>query len=98
MQIHALRHALLLILSGASASALAQESMPTPASPQACFALETDATRLACYDSALGRTPTDTRAADAAAAAAQQARKEAKATAKELDQPLPRRNELFAHD
>lgn len=98
MQTHALCHALLLILSGASASALAQESMPTPASPQACFALETDATRLACYDSALGRTPTDTRAADAAAAAALQARKEAKATAKELDEPLPRRNELFAHD
>ena len=85
MQTPALSHALLLVLSGASASALAQEAMPTPASPQACFALETDAIRLACYDSALGRTATDTRAADAAAAAALAARKEAKATAKELD-------------
>ena len=98
MQTPALSHALLLVLSGASASALAQEAMPTPASPQACFALETDAIRLACYDSALGRTATDTRAADAAAAAALAARKEAKATAKELDQPLPHRNDLFAHD
>ncbi|AMJ55355.1 MULTISPECIES: phospholipase A [Stenotrophomonas] len=94
----ALSPALLLILSGASASALAQESLTTPASPQACFALETDATRLACYDNALGRNAPDTRAADAAAAAALQARKEAKAAAKELDEPLPRRNELFAHD
>nr|WP_303746547.1 phospholipase A [Stenotrophomonas sp. 610A2] len=98
MQTRALPHALLLALSGVSTSVLAQESITTPASPQACFALETDAARLACYDSALGRNPTDTRAADAAAAAAQQARKEAKATAKELDEPLPRRNELFAHD
>jgi len=69
MQTRALPHALLLALSGVSTSVLAQESITTPASPQACFALETDAARLACYDSALGRNPTDTRAADAAAAA-----------------------------
>ncbi|MEN5206502.1 phospholipase A [Stenotrophomonas terrae] len=98
MHTRALPAALLLILSGASASIYAQESLTTPASPQACFALETDVARLACYDNALGRTAPDTRAADAAAAAAQQARKEAKATAKELDEPVPRRNELFAHD
>ncbi|KRG67675.1 phospholipase [Stenotrophomonas terrae] len=98
MQTRALPAALLLILSGASASTYAQESLTTPASPQACFALETDAARLACYDNALGRTAPDTRAADAAAAAALQARKEAKAAAKELDEPIPRRNELFAHD
>jgi phospholipase A1 len=90
--------AVLLALSSASTSALAQESIPDPASPQACFALDSDATRLACYDKALGRSPADTRAADAAAIAAQQARKEAKATAKALDEPVPRRNELFAHD
>lgn len=98
MQNRMLASAMLVALSGASTHALAQESLATPASPQACFALETDAARLACYDSALGRTSTDTRAADAAAAAAQQVRREAKATAKELDQPLPHRNELFAHD
>ena len=98
MHTRALPAALLLILSGASASTYAQESLTTPASPQACFALETDVARLACYDNALGRTAPDTRAADAAAAAAQQASKEAKATAKELDEPVPRRNELFAHD
>ncbi|WP_083468479.1 phospholipase A [Stenotrophomonas pictorum] len=90
--------AILLALSGPSAYALGQESITDPASPQACFALDSDASRLACYDKALGRSPADTRAADAAAVAAQQARKEAKATAKALDEPLPRRNELFAHD
>ncbi|MEG0995790.1 MAG: transporter substrate-binding domain-containing protein, partial [Clostridia bacterium] len=45
-------------------------STPYYQTTQACFALETDATRLACYDNALGRAATDTRAADAAAAAA----------------------------
>ena len=92
------RPVLLLALTGCSAAALAQESITTPASPQACFALDSDAARLSCYDRALGRTPADTRAADAAASAAQQTLKEAKASAKELDQPLPPRNELFAHD
>ena len=93
-----LSHALLIALSGASAHALAQESISDPASPQACFALDSDAARLACYDKALGHSPVSTREADAAAAIAQQARKEAKATAKELDEEDPRRNELFAHD
>ncbi|TDB27764.1 phospholipase [Stenotrophomonas sp. ATCM1_4] len=93
-----LRYALLTVLASASASALAQESLTAPASPQACFALDSDAARLACYDSALGRSPADTRAADAAANAAQAARKEAKVSAKALDEEDPRRNELFAHD
>lgn len=90
--------AVLLTLLATSARAGAQESITDPASPQACFALDSDALRLSCYDKALGRSPADTRAADAAALAAQQARKEAKATAKAQDEPLPRRNELFAHD
>lgn len=90
--------AVLLALLATSARAGAQESITDPASPQACFALDSDALRLSCYDKALGRSPADTRAADAAALAAQQARKEAKATAKAQDEPLPRRNELFAHD
>lgn len=93
-----LRHALLIALVGVSAPALAQESITDPASPEACFALDSDAARLACYDKALGRSPEDTRAADAAANAAQQARKEAKATAKAMDEQDPRRKELFAHD
>ncbi|MGH8052328.1 MAG: phospholipase A [Stenotrophomonas sp.] len=93
-----LHYALLIALSGTSGSLLAQEFVAEAASPQACFALETDAARLACYDSALGRSTIDTRAADAAANAALMARKEAKATAKALDEQNPRRNELFAHD
>ncbi|WP_312371503.1 phospholipase A [Stenotrophomonas sp.] len=93
-----LSHALLIALGGTSGLALAQESISDPASPQACFALDSDAARLACYDKALGHTPVATREADAAALAAQQARKEAKASAKQLDAEDPRRNELFAHD
>ena len=93
-----LHYALLIALSGTSSSLLAQEALPEPATPEACFALDFDAARLACYDKALGRTPADTRAADAAASAALMARKEAKASAKALDEQEPRRNELFAHD
>ncbi len=91
---HRLRIALLIALSGAPLAALAQESAATPASPEACFALDSDAARLSCYDRVLGRKPADTQAADAAASAAQQLRKEAMA----LDAEDPRRNELFAHD
>jgi len=93
-----LSHPLLIALGGTSGLALAQESISDPASPQACFALDSDAARLACYDKALGHTPVATREADAAALAAQQARKEAKASAKQLDAEDPRRKELFAHD
>jgi phospholipase A1 len=50
----------------ASSAAIAQTA-PAPATPEACVAIETDATRLACYDRALGRTASDTQAADAAA-------------------------------
>lgn len=91
---HRLRIALLITLSGTPFTALAQETIATPASPEACFALDSDAARLNCYDRVLGRKPADTQAADAAASAAQQLRKEAKA----LDAEDPRRNELFAHD
>lgn len=91
LRLHA---ALLVALSGAPCVAFAQESTATPASPEACFALDSDAARLSCYDRALGRKPADTQAADAAASAAQQLRKEAKA----LDGEDPHRNELFAHD
>jgi phospholipase A1/A2 len=53
-----------------SAPAFAQESSPHPSTPEACLSIETDATRLACYDAALGRTPLDTLKADAEAVAA----------------------------
>ena len=48
----------------------AQESPPAAASAEACLLLENDAARLACYDSALGRTAADTRRADQAGVAA----------------------------
>ena len=49
----------------------ADSSQATPA--EACFLLENDAARLACYDAALGRTAADTRHADAQALAAKEA-------------------------
>ncbi|TQM12652.1 phospholipase A1 [Pseudoxanthomonas sp. 3HH-4] len=79
-------------------SAQAQENAPAGTAAEACFSLENDAARLACYDAALGRTAADTRQADEQALAAReaeiqaraQARAEAKATADmETGQDLP---------
>ena len=98
MPITPLRSAVLIALASTCAPAFAQESLTVPATPQACFALDSDAARLACYDNALGRSAVDTRAADAAASAAQAARKEARVSAKALDEQDPRRSEVFAHD
>ncbi|HEY0661793.1 MAG TPA: phospholipase A [Lysobacter sp.] len=50
----------LLILSPLAAA-------QTPSTPEACTAINVDADRLACYDAALGRSPPDPAAADAAA-------------------------------
>lgn len=85
----------IVLLMGASTTARAQETLAVPASPQACLALSSDAVRLACYDRALGRTPEDTVAADAAAL---QARKLAGKAAEALDNAPSSRNEVFAHD
>ncbi len=63
-------------------SARAQESAPPAPSPEACFSIESDAMRLACYDAALGRSATDTRKADEQALAARQAEAEARAQAR----------------
>ena len=54
-------------------SAHAQEGAPTATPAEACFSLENDAARLACYDAALGRTAADTRRADEEATAAKEA-------------------------
>jgi phospholipase A1 len=79
-------------------SAQAQENTPAGTAAEACFSLENDAARLACYDAALGRTAADTRQADEQALAAReaeiqaraQARAEAKAAADmETGQDLP---------
>lgn len=60
---------------------LAQEMDPTPASPEACKAVETDSARLACYDRLFGRTPADTHSADVEASVAKTLEKEQKAAA-----------------
>ncbi len=67
-----------LLALAASPFAQAQEIAPEPASPQACTSIDSDAARLACYDKALGHTPQDTQAADAAAAAALAEHKDAR--------------------
>src|SRR5687768_16677034 len=84
-----------------SSTAMAQTA---PATPEACVAIETDATRLACYDRALGRTASDTQAADAAAELATElARQERRAAAPDEAAPLGERarhrlGSLFGHD
>jgi len=69
---HPTRHLLpsLIAMTLAATPAFAQEPQPDVVSPDACRAIETDASRLACYDAVFGRKPSDTRAADAEASAA----------------------------
>jgi len=66
------RHLLpsLIAATLAGPAAFAQEPQPDLVTPEACRAIETDASRLACYDAVFGRSPSDTRAADAEANAA----------------------------
>lgn len=66
------RHLLpsLIAMTLAATPALAQEPQPNAVTAEACRAIETDASRLACYDAVFGRSPSDTRAADAEASAA----------------------------
>lgn len=62
------RRTLLASIIATTPAAWAQNvTAPAPATPEACVAIETDATRLACYDQVLGRAHSDTQAADAAA-------------------------------
>ena len=89
-------------LSLCAAAAAAQEAPIAPASPEACVALASDAARLTCYDTALGRKATDTHAADAAASAAAEAKKEERqaqtADASALDRTGNRLRELFRQE
>jgi phospholipase A1 len=84
-----------------SAASHAQESTPAVATPEACFSIESDAARLACYDSALGRSQSDTRQADeqarAAKAAEAQARAQAKAAADADAEALDGKDTLGEH-
>jgi len=63
-------------------AAQAQEGAPATTPAEACFLLENDAARLACYDAALGRTAADTRRADEQALAAKEAEALARAQAR----------------
>ncbi|WP_295926049.1 phospholipase A [uncultured Xanthomonas sp.] len=74
---------LLLLSIAAVPLAHAQEVLPTPASPEACVAISSDAARLACYDQALSRRTADPQAADAAAKAASERQKQ------QLDASVP---------
>jgi phospholipase A1 len=75
----------------ASGHAVAQ-TPPQTATPEACVAIEVDATRLACYDAALLRKASDPAAADAAAQSAAQERvRQIEADAPDQDAPLRER-------
>ncbi|MXV08481.1 MULTISPECIES: phospholipase A [Xanthomonas] len=74
---------LLLLSIAAVPLAHAQEVLPTPASPEACVAISSDAARLACYDQALSRRTADPQAADAAAQVASERQKQ------QLDASVP---------
>jgi phospholipase A1 len=80
------------------------EEAPTPTTPEACVSIEADATRLACYDAALGHRAMDTRAADAAAKeASERAKEQRQAMAPAEDAPLGERTRhrlgsVFRHD
>lgn len=81
------------ILSAAVLSplvALAQE-YATGVSPEACVAVEIDADRLACYDTAFQRAANDAGAADSAADAAQEDRQRSAESARLDRQELPPR-------
>ena len=79
---HCIRLLHLVIGVTCALSAHAQESAPVVTSAEACFLLENDAQRLACYDQALGRTAADTRRADEEAVAAKEAEAAARAKAR----------------
>ncbi|WP_312319162.1 phospholipase A [Stenotrophomonas sp.] len=92
-------------LACASFSVAAQEVAPTPATPEACALVGSDAARLACYDTLFRRGAQTTQEADAAAIAAQQARREERQAAREAQADAPtgekvkhRLGELFKND
>ena len=92
-----------LALATASLPVAAQEASPTPASPEACSQVSTDAARLACYDKLFRPTVETTQAADAAATAAKQERREERQAARTPDAPATERvkqrlGEVFKND
>jgi len=90
-------HPCLLLALAASPLAHAQEITAQPASPSACTSIASDAIRLACYDRALGYTAADTAQADAAAAAAREAKRETLAGAQTREE-RKQAKEIFKSD
>ncbi|MDR1074923.1 MAG: phospholipase A [Xanthomonadaceae bacterium] len=85
--------------------AAAQEMQPQASTPQACFALESDAWRLACYDNVLGYQAPSTTDADLAANTAQQMLHTVRETTRPEDADIAQRvqtrrqvNEVFKQD
>ena len=86
------RWSLLASAIAASSTAMAQTVAPTPATPEACVSIATDATRLACYDAALKHTAADTRTADTVAQEARELAKQDRENAAPTDDaPLSER-------
>ncbi len=92
------RACLPVALAGVTGLATAQPLPPTPASVEACQAIELDAQRLACYDAATGRQARPTEVADSEAARARALKDDPAVRADAMAVPEPERRDLYAHD
>lgn len=94
----------LLVVAMTTACAAAAQEAPRSSGVEACVAVESDALRLACYDTALDRASRDPDAADAAAQQAEaQAREQREAAARADGTSMKERarhrlGALFDHD
>jgi phospholipase A1 len=87
-----------LALIAATTAVQAQESTPAPATPEACMNIASDALRLACYDTALGRKAQSAATADATAAYASLLVRDARADATQDTNAKPKHGEVFDND
>lgn len=86
-----MKTALAITLATAAPVAASQEAQPAPATPEACVSIASDALRLACYDTALGRKAKDTATADAVAEYADLAARDARERSAAADDGEPRK-------
>ena len=95
-----MKSALAITLATAAPVAVSQEAQPAPATPEACVSIASDALRLACYDTALGRKAKDTATADAVAEYADLAARDARERSAAADggEPRKRLGRLFRVD
>ena len=95
------RACLPLALAGLTTGALAQPGpapAPTPASLAACLAIENDAQRLVCFDTATGRQARPPEVADQQADVARELRANPAARADAMAEPARGNATLYAHD